>query len=181
MGTISPTNGHASEQQTRYWNEMVQLKVHIFYLSYHCRSADQRDFWLNCVTAVASSGSIAGWAIWESYGFVWGFVIAISQVIMAVKHLLPYAARKAATNNACKDLERQFIKAESDWYNVAEGMLTEEEIHRKTMAIKKGKLDTANKHLSAMVLPRKENYVCGAAKDAEDYFNALYFKENGDG
>jgi len=179
MSTVSLTNGCASEQQTRYWNEIVQLKAHIFYMSYHCRSADRLDFWLNCLTAVVSSTSIAGWAIWQSYGFAWGSIIAGSQVIRAVKHLLPYAARKIATNNACKDLEGQFVKAESDWYYVAEGMLTEEEIHKKTMAIKKGKLDVVKKHLSSMVLPRKKTYECRAAEDAAGYFNTLYFKDNG--
>jgi hypothetical protein len=60
MSVGSDADGYASDQQARYWNEMVQLKAHIFYMSYHCRSADRADFWLNCLTAVASSTSIAG-------------------------------------------------------------------------------------------------------------------------
>jgi hypothetical protein len=67
---------------------MVQLKARIFYMSYHCRSADRLDFSLNCITATASSTSIAGWAIWQSHGFAWGLIIAVSQVIkktMAIK------------------------------------------------------------------------------------------------
>ncbi len=181
MSIVGVTSGGASEQQTRYWNEMVQLKAHIFYLSYHLRSADRVDLWLNCLTAIASSTSIAGWAIWQSYARAWGSIIAVSQVIIAVKHLLPYAPRKNATNNACKDLEGQFIKAESDWYYVAEGALTEEDIHKKTMAIKKGKLDVVRKYFISIVLPRNQNYERLAAEDAKDYFNTLYFKENENG
>ncbi len=170
-----------SEQQTLYWNEMVQLKAHIFYMGYHCRSADRIDFWANCVTAIASSSSIAGWAIWQSYSFVWATVIAVSQVVTALKHLLPFATRKAATNHVCKDLEGLFVKTESDWYYVAEGMLTEEEIHKKTVAIKRGKLDVVQKHLATIVLPRNKGYEKRAAVEAADYFNTLYFKENGNG
>jgi hypothetical protein len=109
---------------------------------------------------------------------VWGSIIAASQVIMAIKHLLPFAQRKSATNKACMDLESQFIKAECDLYYVAEGMLTEEEIHKKTMAIKKAKLDVVKKHFLSIVLPRNVNYERLAAADAEKYFKATYFKEN---
>ena len=134
---------------------------------------------MKCVTAIASSTGIAGWAIWQSYGFAWGLIIAISQVITAVKHLLPYAARRAATNDACKALERLFVKAESDWYYIAEGILTNEHIHKKTVAIKKGKLDIVGSHFSTLVLPLSAKYEAQAASDATNYFNTLYFKENG--
>lgn len=175
MSVEAVERGAASTQQSRYWNEMTQLKGHIFYLSHHCRRADGVDFWIKCLTAVASSGSIAGWAIWRSYGFVWGLVIAISQVINATKQYLPYESRRKATNDACKDLEGLFIKAESDWYYVSEGLLTDEQIHKKTIGLKKAKADIVKKHMSSLVLPRNRTYQRRAAKDAEDYFQTVYF------
>ena len=52
-----------TDQQARFWSELVQLKAHLFYLSYQCRRADQFDFWIKCLTAIASSSSIAAWGI----------------------------------------------------------------------------------------------------------------------
>ena len=114
---------------------MVQLKAHIFYLGYHRRRSDQVDFWIKCVTAVTSSASIAGWAIWQSYGFAWGLVIAVSQVISATKQYLPYETRRKSCNDTCKELENLFIQSESDWYYVSVGTLTNEEIHKKLISL----------------------------------------------
>lgn len=164
-----------SQQQSRFWNEMVQLKAHIFYLGYHRRGADQIDFWIKCMTAVTSSASIAGWAIWQTYGFAWGLIIAVSQVINTTKQYLPYEARRKTCNDACKDLEGLFIRSESDWYYVAEGTLTNENIHKKLISLKKRKSQIVKKCISVLVLPRKPKYERLAELDATNYFQTLYF------
>jgi len=179
--TAEPLPAEPSQQQSRFWNEMVQLKAHIFYLGYHRRKSDQVDFWIKCVTAVTSSASIAGWAIWQSYGFGWGLIIAVSQVIGATKQYLPYEARRKSCNDACKDLENHFIRSESDWYYVAEGTLTNEEIHKKLISLKKRKSQIVKKCMAVLVLPRKPKYEQRAKNDATDYFQTLYFEGDYDG
>ncbi len=181
MSTEALEQSLATSQQTRYWNEMTQLKAHIFYLSYHCRRADRVDFWIKCVTAVASSSSIAGWVIWQSYGFVWALIIAVSQVITATKQYLPYESRSKETNDASKDLENLFIRAESDWYYVAEGSLSDEDIHKKMIVLKKGKADIVRKRMASRMLPRNDTYELNAAKDTEVYFQTLYFDGENNG
>ena len=51
-------------------------------------------------------------------------------------------------------MEALFIKAESDWYYVAEGELTDMEIHKKTIALKKAKAEISKKHMPHLILPR---------------------------
>ena len=78
-------------------------------------------------------------------------------------------------------MEALFIKAESDWYYVAEGELTDMEIHKKTIALKKAKAEISKKHMPHLILPRNRSYEYQAAEDATDYFETMYFMENSDG
>lgn len=181
IDTAEPLYTEPSQQQSLFWNEMVQLKAHIFYLGYHRRRSDQVDFWIKCVTAVTSSASIAGWAIWQSYGFAWGLLIAVSQVINVTKQYLPYEARRKACNDTCNDLENLFIQSESDWYYVAEGTLTNEEIHKKLIALKKRKSQIVKKCMAVLVLPRKQKYMQLAKVDSTDYFQTLYYEGENNG
>lgn len=74
-------------QQERYWRELDQLKVHIQYLDIYLEKTFVRDRNINIFLAIMSSASIGGWVVWQHYAFVWALLIAISQVINAVKYI----------------------------------------------------------------------------------------------
>lgn len=76
-------------QQQLYWNEMINLKADCSYIRLY---RDSRGRWvkgLGVLKAVASSSSIAVWAVWGKYPLVWGAIIAISQVVDATKGFVP--------------------------------------------------------------------------------------------
>lgn len=71
--------------QKKYWNELSQLKFELYYLGEYIAHSEKCDNSINIITAITSSSSIAAWALWDSWKFVWSFIIALSQVINAVK------------------------------------------------------------------------------------------------
>ena len=79
--------------QEKYWKYMVQIKAWIFYLDVYTEDSYRWDRIINIVVAIASSTSIAAWAIWKKYSFVWSIIIAISQVLTTIKGFLPYSKR----------------------------------------------------------------------------------------
>ena len=79
--------------QQRYWKTMVQIKSSIFYLDLYADKSYKLDKAINIVLAITSSSSIAAWAIWKQYDFVWALLIALSQVITVLKPLMPYEQR----------------------------------------------------------------------------------------
>lgn len=79
--------------QEKYWKYMVQIKAWIFYLDVYTEDSYRWDRIINIVVAIASSTSIAAWAIWQKYSFVWSIIIAISQVLTTIKGFLPYSKR----------------------------------------------------------------------------------------
>ena len=60
--------------QEKYWKYMVQIKAWIFYLDVYTEDSYRWDRIINIVVAIASSTSIAAWAIWQKYSFVWSII-----------------------------------------------------------------------------------------------------------
>ncbi|KJU85539.1 hypothetical protein MBAV_002268 [Candidatus Magnetobacterium bavaricum] len=110
--------------QKRYWAELTQLRVHIDYLDIYLEKTVERDKWIDIIAAVTSSSSIALWAIWQEWKFVWGFIIAVSQVITAIKDLLPYKRRVKMINGLMYDLEDILHDCEKRWFDISIGELT---------------------------------------------------------
>ena len=122
--------------QERYWNLLKELKAQVAYLHGYAASDEFKDKTINIFLAIASSSSIAAWAIWKEHQLVWACIIAISQVVTAVKPFLPYRQRLKATSDLNTNIQSIFLEAEQGWYAVAEGLLTEAQIHIKTSQLK---------------------------------------------
>ncbi|MBW8813869.1 MAG: hypothetical protein JF588_10635 [Caulobacterales bacterium] len=122
--------------QIRYWQTFSTLKRDAIYINRYHGRVERIDRLLNMFSAMASSGSVAGWIIWKDLGLVWGAVIALSQALNAVKPYLPFRRRLAALAALGPDLEALALVAEADWFKVSDGQLTEQEIHSLMMALK---------------------------------------------
>jgi len=163
--------------QEKYWRELDQLKVHVFYLERYLEKTVRIDRSLNMFLAISSSSSIAGWVIWKDYSFVWGAVIAISQAINAVKNYLPYSKRLKSLQGITNDLESLFLSMENQWFNVSEGKLTEEDVHLLHMRYKTKRRQIIQKHLGAAPLPNNNDMMEKAKESARTYFNNFYVFE----
>lgn len=156
--------------QKQYWNELGQLQIHCYYLENYHRATIQRNKWINVFLTVASNGSIGGWLIWEKLKGLWAGIIAISQLIYATKQYFPYENRLEPLADLKAELEQLFLFAEEGWFRVAEGELTNREIHELIMQIKKRKLDATAKYLKKDPLPPKTKFLESAQSRAATYF-----------
>ncbi|TDF42123.1 hypothetical protein EYS14_04610 [Alteromonadaceae bacterium M269] len=158
----------------KYWRELDQLKVHIFYLEGYLEKTVKIDRFINIFLAIASNGSIASWVIWKELSPIWGAIIAVSQAINAIKGLLPYSKRLKSLQNITNDLESLFLAMENKWFDVAEGKLTEEQIHKLHMQFKEKRRQIIQKHLGSSPLPENTDLLNKAKKDTQTYFNNFY-------
>lgn len=127
--------------------------------------------------AIMSSGSIASWAIFKEYSFIFGSLIAMSQVLSAVKSYLPFAKRLKSLQGITNDLETLFLEMENEWYNVSVGKLTEEQIHKSYMRYKNKKHQIMQKYLGASPLPTNRTLMEKAEHDVNLYFKTFYSEE----
>ncbi|EPS3380458.1 hypothetical protein ACVDQD_002181 [Vibrio cholerae] len=142
--------------QQKYWNLLKELKTHSLYIQNFAIEQSRIEQTLNIILAITSSTSIAAWAIWKDYAFVWGVIIALSQIITAVKPILPYKKRLDALNALGDSIAKLSLVAERDWYYVAEGQWTEHDIHTKWAELREKSLAAEKKCLGNLTLPRNK-------------------------
>jgi len=163
-----------SKYQIRYWKELFELRVHVNYLELYLEKSELVDKSINIFLAITSSSSICGWAIWNKYGFIWAFIIALSQLLNAVKQFLPYKTRMKAIGGIVRELEELLTSAEMKWFDVAEGKLTEEEINKLQFDMRYRKTKIVQKHLNMNILPEKEKLFHKAKQSAGIYIKNFY-------
>lgn len=152
---------------------MVQIKAWIFYLDLYEENSYKWERRINIFSAVVSSTSIAAWAIWQQFSYIWSIIIAVSQVLNAIKVFLPYNTRLKATISFLEDLKFLYNRIEYDWFKVSEGELTEEEINDILFAFKDEFTNIENKNLKEEILLNNEKF-----KKIADQKTDLYFQNN---
>jgi len=80
-------------QQKLYWDQMFELKVAASYIRLYRDSLGKSVAWLGALKAIASCAGIGAWVIWKEYAFVWGAIIAASQVADALKDVFPFCQK----------------------------------------------------------------------------------------
>ena len=160
--------------QKQYWNLMVQTKSSTFYLDIYAESIYKRERNINIFCAVASSASIAAWAIWTNLAYVWGFIIAISQVITVVKDFFPYAKQLKVLKQYVEEMKNVYINIERDWFRVAEGELTEREVNNLLFNYKTKVAELESKYMGENILLESLGYAKEADKRCDDYFEKNY-------
>lgn len=156
--------------QEKYWNYMVQIKASIYYLDIYAEKSYKSDRRINVYGAIASSSSIAAWAIWKDWSYVWAFIIAISQVITAIKDFLPFGRRLKLLRPFVEDMKLLYIKIEYDWYRVSEGELTETEINTLIFTYKNEVAHIESKYLKEEILVENLDFMKTADLKTNDYF-----------
>src|SRR5690606_18075834 len=99
------------------------------YIEFLLDTSERIDRGLKIFLAIASSSSIGAWVVWSQLSYLWGSIIAISQVAAAVNPYLPYQSRIKEYTQLLRDLEELMIQMEFNWHAVAEGELSSEEIN----------------------------------------------------
>lgn len=137
----------------RFWNFLVELKGHSIYLGEYLHVSEAHDNQIKVILAITSSSSIAGWAIWNHLAYGWAFLIALSQVISAVKPLLPFERRIKPLRALCYAYDELSLEVERTWFKIENGSLSESEINELLYNFRKTKLALWKKILDEVSLP----------------------------
>ncbi len=166
-----PPNTH--RQQQLYWAQMVELKIACVYTR---RYRDHLGKWvtrIGAVRAIASSASIAAWAVWKNHAFLWAVIIASSQVLDALKDVFPVTKKHKSASEHTTTLEGIFIDAQLEWEGIFLGRYTDDQIMKR-----RHKLMTLQHHAEGAHfpngLPTRDSDFALAQQEAANYFTALY-------
>jgi len=98
--------------------EIYDCRFHADLMSLKVKELRTYDTSLNVVLAIASSGSIASWTIWDEYAIYWGGLIALSQLITALKPIFPFHKHVHTLNHRCYKQELLFLELIEMWQNL---------------------------------------------------------------
>jgi hypothetical protein len=160
-------------QQRLYWNEMINLKADASYIRLYRDSQGRWVTRLGTLKAVASSSSIAAWVIWQQYAFVWGAIIAASQLADALKDVFPFAKENKAASTHAMTLDNLFNDTQLEWENIFSGRYSDNEIMTRLHKLRKLQLDALQRNFPDG-LPANDAFLAQAKQEAEAYFKSTY-------
>ena len=160
----------------RYWKRMINLKYQIYYLDEYTDVSHKWDNIINIITGIASASSIGVWALWKDpkYVWIWSTIIAMSQVINAIKIYLPFSKRIKFLPKISSELSEIYNEYDYLWFKVSNGSLTDDKINDelKKLIAKEDKI--SNKYLIENHLPDKPELITKAFIKTEEYCNTNY-------
>lgn len=169
--------------QERFWKEFHHLKTQVIFLQELLLEAERNERLIKIIIAITSSASIGAWTVWKEWAWLWGAIIAGSQVFSAIHPYLPYKDRLKMYSSVLRDFEKLFIDAEHQWQLVADGSLSARQINKERTLLQKKKGDILNKHMPNSVFPSNPKIASLAEREATNYFSCYYPQDddNGDG
>lgn len=168
--------------QQHIWRHLYRVKVHAVYLELLLARTEKIDRGIKMFLAFVSSASIGGWAIWRDAQFIWATLIAVSQVVNAVRPYLPYKERMKALAALARELDELAIHMEIKWLEIAVGEMSERDM-RKLHADMLLKTSAATqKHFPSNSIPDVPTLLAKAEATATTYLSAHVIQgdESGD-
>ena len=162
--------------QNLIWKLLYKTKMHSIYLESVRAEDEQIDRNFKIVLAIASSGSIAGWAVWQDYSYIWAVVVAISQVLNVIRPIMPYKERMKALSSLAPELRELSIDMEVKWLLIKEGELTDEEMRKFYADMLKKIARAERKYICSITIADNEKLLEKVENKAGNYFS-LHFEE----
>lgn len=160
-------------QQRLYWDQMYALKVAASAICLYRNYLNRWVTGLGVLKAVTSCASIAAWAVWRQYAFVWGALIAASQLADALKDVFPFAKTHKAACAHALTLNNLFVDTQLEWENIFSGRYSDEEIIKRLHQLRKLQLDAEN-HDFPDGLSMRKSLLDRAKQDAKEYLASTY-------
>ncbi|WP_417911315.1 hypothetical protein [Candidatus Electronema sp. PJ] len=160
------------------WKQLYRVNVRSIYLEKLLKRNEATDRYINMFLAIASSSSIAGWALWNKYVYVWTTIIALSQVINAILPYLPYKERIKSLSGLARDLRQLGIMIERTWLDIAAGDLPEAKMRSLYYDYLKNEAEYEEKYFSGKSIPENMKLFVQAEDEAKRYLSS--YNTNGD-
>ena len=160
--------------QRRYWNELTELRVSVYYLELLESKLRRKDFFLRAFLLLASASSIATWALWDEYPVLWASIIGAAQVLTVIEPIMPFKKLLKGVSALAPTRKNHAIDVEEAWHDVAKGKFSDSEINTRCAEIQRSRLRDVTSHLKEIVIPEDSKIMHAATSRADRYFQSRY-------
>lgn len=158
-----------------YWHQMGQLKAAAISTRLHRARLTRFIRIIEVTKAIASSGSIAAWVVWQEppFSYTWAGIIAAAQLLDAIKGTFPFSKEHRASNNLLVALELLLVESETEWQNISMGKISNDGIQEYYARLKRIQLQKERDYFPDG-LDLEKSFQEKATKEARDYFRSRY-------
>ena len=147
----------------KVWYTLVNLKYKSYIIDLNFEKNQDLERKINIFLAIASSGSIAGWAIWNSIPIIWGGIIAMSQFVTVILPYLRFNKNARDFKQISIHLDHLNFKFELLWNDIQENLIEENEIRRIYIELKESAINILN--LDEEIILNKSKKICDKADE----------------
>ena len=158
----------------RYWNLFCQIHAKKIFINKVLIRNRLIDKWLNSILAIASSSAIASWAFYQNYPLFWSAVIVISQVITALKPILPLNNNIESLENIKLSISLLQLEMENKWFLIENSMLEFKEINDLVISFQKEILTLEDLHLKKVDLEGYKKLKEETIIETEQYYKLMF-------
>jgi hypothetical protein len=159
--------------QRRYWQELVELKKASVYMRLLREDQARWATRIAIIKAVATSGSIAGWAIWKEFGWVWATIVGISTLTDTLREQFPHLKRKTAAGELLAVLDNAFQDAQLGWETILSGRAEATDILKNWSKLQTLRTNAEKKYFPDGVT-KKPNIADSASNETKVFFQENY-------
>ena len=156
-----------------YWKLMAKVKFDCFYILLHYNHSLRWDKRTNIFLAIMSGSTIAGWAFWEKYKFLWVLLLTLFQIINVIEPYLPYSTRVEQLFEYKCELNDLYLKIERNWIRITKEEYTETEIIDLIYGYKEKLNDFEKKYMKGDFLKNKHIIKETAREQTEEYMKNI--------
>lgn len=159
--------------QLRYWKWMTVCHFHWLLINEHLRRSIKAQRAMNIFVALASSSSIAGWAVWKELWILWMLILAAFQVLTLIRQYLPADQRVERLASLSAVWKAQYRVIEQCWYPISKGKFTEDEINDRMYEYMKTWEQGEEEHLNKDSLTFSQAMIDRVTAMNNTYFETL--------
>jgi hypothetical protein len=160
-------------QPELYWSQLVQLKAASICIRLYRNQLARWVRGVEVVKAVGSSGAIAAWVVWKDWPLLWAGIIALAQLLDALKHVFPFARQHKAASDLTVALELLCIDAEVEWESIHAERVPDGAIIERKARLAKLQLEAEHRHFPEGLEPGR-GLIALANRDAHAYLASIY-------
>ena len=144
--------------ENRIWTNLANIKFKSIYTSKVSTRSYYIGNYYSIFLALASGTSVATWAIWSVYPYVWATIVAISQVLHIVKPHILYIKNDKKFIEQSLLFESLYLDYEKLWYENRKESSNPEEIENRFYELRQ-KEHEINARFKDVVCPKLKSLI----------------------
>ena len=148
-----------------------------YYLAYSMH-AKRMDNWFVGVCTLISAVGFALWGVWPELMAIWALMVALSQVLLSIRPMLPYSQQIASLKYLIPEAELFIKRMEYGWNTI--NTLSDDEIAKKHFELTSEFQSLVYRYADDGYFPVVKSCAKIADQQTEAYFYLIYGVEKGE-